>query len=545
VEPEATQEDSPPRVASGGPGAASGPPALADLPPPGWRALALLLLNALFAYVAFGPLGTFDSGPDLEKELEGVFFRPSDTSPTVVVLLAAWLVYRRWDRLRRLPLTPGPPWLSGGLLLLAGAILAWASFVRVDDLRVPALMALLMAFGALFGGPRGMRALLLPTLFLLFAIPMPAPLLNVILIEMQYATAEFAGLLLHLLGHTAFVTGEQIIREGNNFAIIETCSGVRITETLTMLTILMLDLFRRRPLHSAILLLLTPAVAFLFNGLRAVTIILNPHSDVTEIHTLQGIAMLLGGLLVLYAIDGLLGWLLPLAPPPAGPPPTTAGPRPLYPTRPRFATAALAVLAAIAALMPQWSPPRPDRAADILDGFEEVAGWRSSELRPNHKFMGRMGMWRDVYRRYRRRGDVVDFYAAVGMRGARPRSILFSKALLPGSGWNTQEEGTLRLASRHTLATWRVAVSGTRRYLVISWHEEAEDLAVESLRFLLGLDRSPLRRPGEALAVRLATRMLGPGPTRRAEAEFLLLQFHDAVRPTLDALSSDLRGDTG
>jgi hypothetical protein len=139
----------------------------------------------------------------------------------------------------------------------------------------------------------------------------------------------------------------------------------------------------------------------------------------------------------------------------------------------------------------------------------------------------------------------VDFYAAVGMRGARPRSILFSKALLPGSGWNTQEEGTLRLASRHTLATWRVAVSGTRRYLVVSWHEEAEDLAVESLRFFLGLDRSPLRRPGEALAVRLATRMLGPGPTRRAEAEFLLLQFHDAVRPTLDALSSDLRGDTG
>ena len=41
--------------------------------------------------------------------------------------------------------------------------------------------------------------------------------------------------------------------------------------------------------------------------------------------------------------------------------------------------------------------------------------------------------------------QAIDLYAAVGMRGVRPRSALFSKALLPGSGWNTQDHGSIRL----------------------------------------------------------------------------------------------------
>ena len=70
-----------------------------------------------------------------------------------------------------------------------------------------------------------------------------------------------------------------------------------------------------------------------------------------------------------------------------------------------------------------------------------------------------------------RRVEAVDLYAAVGNRGLRSRSVLFTKALLPGSGWNTQEQGAIRLEPGGIEATWRVAVSGTRRFLVISWQE--------------------------------------------------------------------------
>jgi len=524
--------------------AAAARPSLAQLPPPGWRALGLGLLSAVFAYLAFGELLHFDADPILEREFEGVFFTPSDTSPAVVLLLASWLVYRRWHRLRKLPLVAAPVWQWAGLLALSGAILGWAIFVGASDLRVLSLMAAVQGFAALFGGRNAMRALALPTLFLGFAIPMPAPMLNAMLVKAQFWTAEFAGLLLHLGGQTAFVAGDQILRDDNTFAIIETCSGIRIIETLSMLTILMLDLFRRRPLHWALLLAATPPVAFLCNALRAVTLIVNPHSDIAEIHTAQGIAMLLGGLIVLYLLDGLLARLLPL---PSPSHPTAVGgasTAKLDAGRPRIAAAALAGLAAIALWGPVWRVPAPNPERKILAGFDTVGDLRFRDREIDRRFLGRIGIQRALYRRYRRGGDWVDCYIGVGNRSYRPRSALFGKAQFPGSGWNIRESGSLRLEPGGHPAVWRLAVTGAQRELVISWHEAAGGLAAESLRSFLALDRSPLRAAGDEVILRISTPVPGATPEDRSRAEARLLQFYAEIRPILDGLHSALREDT-
>ena len=74
--------------------------------------------------------------------------------------------------------------------------------------------------------------------------------------------------------------------------------------------------------------------------------------------------------------------------------------------------------------------------------------------------------------------------------------------------------------------------------------ERAGGLLGESLRSFLGLDRSPLRRPGEALVVRIATRMTSPDAKSRAQAQARLLQFYAVLRPKLDAIERKLEGDT-
>ena len=50
------------------------------------------------------------------------------------------------------------------------------------------------------------------------------------------------------------MSGDQILHSGQVFQIIETCSGLRTAETLTMLAVLMVDLFRRRGAHALILI---------------------------------------------------------------------------------------------------------------------------------------------------------------------------------------------------------------------------------------------------------------------------------------------------
>jgi exosortase len=519
-------------------------PSLAQLPPPGWRAIGLGLVSAICAYLAFGVLTNFDADPNLEQEFEGVFFTPSDTSPAVVLLLVSWLVYRRWNRLRKLPLVAGPGWLWGGMFGLSGALLAWSIFVAASDLRVLSLMAAIQGLAALFGGRNAMRVLALPTLFLVFAIPMPAPMLNAMLVRAQFWTAEFTGLMLHLGGQTAFVAGDQILREGNTFAIIETCSGIRIIETLTMLTILMLDLFRRRALHWVLLLAFTPPVAFLFNGLRALTLILNPHSDIAEVHTAQGIAMLLGGLIMLYLIDGLLARLLPLSLPSQPAAPASAAAAKLDAWRPRVAAAGLAGLAAIAIWGPVWRAPEKVPDLNMLANFDTVGERRFRDREVDRRFLGRIGIKAELYRRYRDGGEWVDVYIGVGNRSYRPTSALFTKAEFPGSGWNTQSSGSLRLEPGGHSAVWRLVVTGARRDLVISWHEAAGGLMAESLRSFLGLDQSPFRAAGDEIMLRMSAPVLGAAPEDRAHTQARLLQFYAESRPLLDGLHSRLRGDT-
>ena len=148
-----------------------------------------------------------------------------------------------------------------------------------------------------------MKAYWIPILFLVFALPIPPVLLSWAMFPVQLLTAEYAGTILNLIGVKSLVQGDQILRPENTFVVIESCSGVRTVLTLTMLTVLLIDLFERRGKHAAILFVLAPLVAFITNGFRVVTLVLNPHSSIHSIHNLQGVAMLLVGLTLMYLLD--------------------------------------------------------------------------------------------------------------------------------------------------------------------------------------------------------------------------------------------------
>jgi len=201
-------------------------------------------------------------------------------------------------------------------------------------------------------------------------------------------------------------------------------------------------------------------------------------------------------------------------------------------------------VAAIALLLPPWPVPPQVPIPHLLRNLEELPGWSSSELKPDYRYLGRIGIQRDLSRRYRQQAEAIDLYLGVGNRSVRPRSVLFTKILLPGSGRYSEAEGPIDLGPAASEATWRVAATKSRRFLVISWQEDAGGLAEETLRSFLGFGRSPLRGLGEPLAVRISTQIEAPDPKSRARAEARLLAFYRLLRPELDALQARLRGDT-
>lgn len=503
-------------------------------PPSAWAWLAGALALALFAY---RDLLRFEAERKLPDELEEWFFVPSDTLGPMVLALSAWLLYRRWGRLRALPSARGS-WAVAAPLLAAGlGAYVWATYTGAPDLLVPALMLQGSAALWLWKGAPALRVAGLPVAFLLFAIPIPAPALNELIFRLQIATTDIAGFFLYLLEVPHYVAGEQILRTEQTFSVIESCSGLRSIQTLTMVAVLMADLFRRPPLHAWLVLLAAPGVAFFLNGIRALLLILNPHSEVVAIHNLQGVAILLGGLLLLFFWDGLLEKVLPArragaaAPAAAAP---AAGPDV---RRPVGLVLALAAACAVSLWLPRFEPLPPARLAASA---RLAAGLGlSEELEVDRRFLGSVGFQESFLRRFEMGEDDVFLFLGVGDRGARTRSPLSPKTGIPASGWvvESQQEQELEGGERVRV---RVMRAGSRRILVYHWYQGAAGWRREALRSLLALDRSPWRRPGEILAVRLGVPIHGPLGSGRVAAEEKLLSFYYQLRPLLQGIEEEL-----
>ncbi|MBW1687026.1 MAG: exosortase-associated EpsI family protein [Deltaproteobacteria bacterium] len=524
-------------------GAAAGSAGSALVPGGDRGALLWLLCCAGLAVAAYRELLWFQPERSLSDELEQWFFVPSQSITPVVLLMSLWLLYRCRARLRSLPPARGSALTGAALLVAGGAIHLWATYTGASDLLVPSLMLNGLAAAWLWKGGAALRVVLLPVAFLAFAMPLPAPLLNEVIFRLQIWTTELAGASLYAFGIPHLVAGEQIQRTENTFSVIESCAGLRSMETLTIVAILMIDLFRRRGLHAWLVVLAAPPVAFLMNGLRAVLLILNPHSQIAAIHNLQGVAILLSGLVVLSLWDGGLERLARLRgaePPRPACPPEGMGERKERGRWPWAVAAALALAAGASFWLPRWEAA----PAEALDASRRIPGrlGLSTELKIDRLFLGSAGFRESFARRFAAGGDPVMLFVGIGSRSDRHRSALSPKTGFPGSGWIVEHEGRTILDPDGREVRARLLRSGSRRYLVYHWYEGSLGWPVELLRSLLALDRSPWRRPQEIVAIQLGVPVLGPVPRGRPDAEKRLLSFYHQLRPLLDRLESESGG---
>lgn len=487
--------------------------------------------------VAYSSLLTLGSTYGFGTEVEYWLFRPTDDAPLVIIVLSGWLLYRRWYRVRSLPRSTAHPIGLLVLVVLSLAFHGWAVYTRADDLKLVSLVLALSALTLATWGVVGLRALWVPIAFLLFAIPLPAPLLLAVVFKLQIWTANLAGALLYLLGVPVLVSGDQILRATQSFQVIEGCSGMRSIETLVMLTVLLIDLFGRRGWHAATLLVAAPFVAFLLNGFRVLTLILNPHSEIISIHNLQGILILLVGLLVIYGLDALIERFAGSARIPAWEAPD-AGARPAF--RPTLAASVLAVLALGTAGSLLWVPTWPDPAPADPSLHEVVADaldrWPSEKLDPDFAFRGSVRFGSVVQRRYSLGEGWVDVFAGTANLGERGGSPISTITALPGSGWLVRE-WTREPGSRDRSPVDVLVVEKSKqRRLVWRWYGGRESLLMEVLRSLLALDRSPLRRSDLLYVVRLETSIDGRDEEAEARASARLSRVADELRPAMTRL---------
>ncbi|WP_295991402.1 exosortase A [Rugamonas sp.] len=207
----------------------------------------------------------------------------------VILPITLWLVWRRRDALRQMPLQPCWPALAA--LALCGAAWLAGELGGVQVVSQYALAAMLALTPLALLGLRMARVIAFPLLFLLFGVPVGenliAPLVQI--------TAGFTVEALRWTGVPVLREGNHISLPSGDWSVVEACSGLRYLISSVTLGCLYAYLSYRSWRRRALLVLAAVLVPVLANGLRAYMIIMIGH--------LSGMALAVG-------VDHLIyGWV--------------------------------------------------------------------------------------------------------------------------------------------------------------------------------------------------------------------------------------------
>jgi EpsI family protein len=376
-------------------------------------------------------------------------------------------------------------------------------------------------------------------------------LTNQVFYSLRLWTADQVVWLLSLIGFPVYHEGNVIYGPDVIAQVIDSCSGLRAIEMLTLATLLFVHWSPANRLRGWLLIALAPPIAYGFNLLRVCFIIPDPTSDLAATHTVQGWVAFFGALAVVVLVDRLLGRLLPGLPHgdsvsfPARDPSQRVGDAVALASS-RAGAWSIALAALLAALfgvsiwMPQWSPPESEDSASTtrLIGPKgvvplELDGWRMGRaISLDREFLWTLKFPQYVNRPFWIDGATVDLFLGYGDRRDRNRSLLSPKNALPGRGWEVEDRSFASLDSWNRRVARVVARSGSRRILTYHWYEGMDSVALEALRAGFAIDQSPLWRSQRPRVIRIGTRV-GVGSLKEAEADRKLRAFAGALAKVL------------
>ncbi len=506
--------------------------------------------------------------PRVLAPLDAWLFHTADPFPQAIFLVAAALVYRKRKALRASMRGRGSWALAALPLLLGAALFVWGHYVAALDLVLVSFIFISIAVCLLWCGAPFVRILAIPCLAFAFAYPLPAVLTNQAFYVLRLWTAEQAVWLLQLVGVPAMREGNVIYAANVVVQIVDTCSGLRAVETLTIAAVFYVGWFPARRVRQLLVVLLAAPIAFFFNALRVCAIALAPTSELSTAHTLQGLSVFFGAISCLMIADRVLGRLLPSRPAsdrasrrpqaeraaqPESEPESSGdaqaeggAPRPSGSASPTCVLGAVSLVALAVAMlgvslwMPRWQAPesRDFATSELPKDTElpnEIGGWtQDREVELDGGFYWTVQFPKFEYRIYQQDGDELSVFIGYDDLSDRNRSLLSRKNALPWRGWGVEERESVSIESVETRVERVVARSESGRILTYHWYEGIDGVAAETLRAMLGADQSPFRRSRPARVVRVAI-LLGSTSAAGAQQEARLRGFASAIAEMLRA----------
>jgi exosortase len=192
---------------------------------------------------------------------------PDASYGAMVAMVALAVIWRRRDAFARAAEHSSEPvyglgiLVAGLLIYLAGQLGADVFLTRISFVAVVTGAAWFLA------GPRAMRVIAAPLVFLLIAIPLPALVVNAITLPLQLTASRVAETTLGVVGVPVLRDGNVLELPSTALEVAEACSGLRSIVSLAAIGLLLAWTDTSWPRRLAIVASTLP-VAIVLNGLR-------------------------------------------------------------------------------------------------------------------------------------------------------------------------------------------------------------------------------------------------------------------------------------
>jgi exosortase B len=236
----------------------------------------------------------------------------------IVMAVAFGFLYFRVRQMLEQGLFERSPMPSLGSALFGLGLLFYAvgRSQNVLLLEVGSLILVLTGIVTGFFGLRTWKRMWFAFFFMLFMIPLPASIVDVITLPMKISVSYATEHLLYWLGYPIARSGVILIIGPYQLLVADACAGLNSLFTLEALGLLYMNLVRHPSVvRNVVLATLIVPISFTANTLRIVFLALITYyfGDAAGqgfLHGFSGLVLFLSALLLIISVDTLLSWLV-------------------------------------------------------------------------------------------------------------------------------------------------------------------------------------------------------------------------------------------
>lgn len=250
--------------------------------------------------------------PSLYDLFTGIWAQDEQFHGPIVLAISLWLMQRNWAAME--VAARGAPPSAWGWPLVVFALLLYAlgRSQAIGIFEVGSVIWLLAGLLLLLRGTAGLKAQWFALFFMLFMVPLPAQVVDLVTMPMKMAVSYVAENVLYLVGYPIGRNGV-VLQIGQYMLLVaDACAGLHTLLTLEALGLLYLNLVRRDSVfrNIALAILIVP-ISFTANVIRVMALSLITYHFGNEagqgfLHGFAGMVLFLSALLLIIGFDTLL-----------------------------------------------------------------------------------------------------------------------------------------------------------------------------------------------------------------------------------------------